>query len=141
MPYQHLDHTADLGIRGIGDTLQEALEQTAQAMLDAIADTQAITPSLACPITCSASDIPTLMIEWLNELLYQAEIHQALWHSTRLTDLRQTGDTWTLHGTAHGEPLDLERHILYTEVKAATYAGLAYHQRDGHHILECVLDL
>jgi SHS2 domain-containing protein len=46
-----------------------------------------------------------------------------------------------LEGVAHGEALDLSRHSVHTEVKAATYAGLDYRQSSGQHILECVLDL
>jgi SHS2 domain-containing protein len=141
MPYQYLDHTADLGIRGIGDTLQEAFDQGAQAMLDAIAEVHAHRPQLTCPVTCSAPDVPALFVEWLNELLYQAEIRGALWQSAHVTHLAQSGTEWTLHGTACGEPIDLARHTLHTEVKAATYAGLSYRQRAGQHILECVLDL
>jgi SHS2 domain-containing protein len=141
MPYQYLDHTADLGIRAVGDTLEQALGQGAQAMLDAIADTHTVHPQLSCQVTCSAPDIPALFCEWLNELLYQAEIHRALWQNARVTRLWQTGAEWMLEGVAHGEPLDPGRHVLHTEVKAATYAGLSYRQSDGHHILECVLDL
>jgi SHS2 domain-containing protein len=141
MSYQYLDHTADLGIRAVGDTLEQAFGEGAQAMLDAIADTHSVRPQLACQVTCSAPDIAALFCEWLNELLYQAAIHGALWQNARIARLEQTGTEWVLEGIARGEPLDLDRHILHTEVKAATYAGLSYHQNDGHHILECVLDL
>ena len=141
MPYQYLDHTADLGIRAIGDTIEQAFSQGAQAMLDTIADTHSVKPQLACQVTCSAPDIPALFCEWLNELLYQAAIHGALWQNARIVRLEQTGAEWVLEGEACGETLDLERHVLHTEVKAATYAGLSYRQSDGSHILECVLDL
>lgn len=141
MSYQYLDHTADLGIRAVGNTLEQAFGQGAQAMLDAIADTHDIQPQLACQVTCSAPDIPALFCEWLNELLYQAEIHSALWQNARVSRLERIGSEWVLEGAAHGEPLDPERHILHTEIKAATYAGLDYRQSDGQHILECVLDL
>ena len=141
MPYQYLDHTADLGIRGIGSTLEQAFEQGAQAMLDAIADTHSLEAGHTCRVTCSAPDIPALFCEWLNELLYQAEIHRILWKRAQVTQLQQTGVEWTLDGVALGEPLDLDRHVLHTEVKAATYAGLAYRQTGESHILECILDL
>jgi SHS2 domain-containing protein len=141
MRYEYLDHTADLGIRAVGDTLEQAFAQGAQAMLDAIADTSLVKPRLACRVTCSAPDIPALLVEWLNELLYQAEMHNALWKEGVVACLRQAGAEWTLNGTVRGEPLDLDRHILHTEVKAATYAGLSYRQTAGQHILECVLDL
>lgn len=141
MPYEYLDHTADLGIRAAGDTLEQAFGQGAQAMLDAIADTHSIQPQLACEVTCSAPDIPALFCEWLNELLYQAEVQRAVWQSAHVDRVWQTGADWMLEGAARGETLDLNRHVLHTEVKAATYAGLSYRQIGGQHILECVLDL
>ena len=141
MPYQYLEHTADLGIRAVGETVQEAFEQGAQAMLNAIADTGAVKSTLTCQVTCSAPDIPALLIEWLNELLYQAEVHHALWQSARVNRLDQAEDKCTLEGIAVGEPFDPERHELYTEVKAATYSDLSYRQEEGRHIFECVLDL
>lgn len=141
MPYTYLDHTADLGIRAIGDTLESAFGQGAQAMLDALADTRSIEPELACQVTCSAPDIPTLFCEWLNELLYQADAHGALWCAAEIADLTQTGAGWTLQGVARGAPLDPARHTLQTEIKAATYAGLSYRRSGDQHILECVLDL
>lgn len=141
MSYQYLDHAADLGIRGIGDTLEQAFAQGAQAMLAAIADVQDLEPQVACQVSCGAPDIPALFCEWLNELLYLAEIHGTLWQRAQVTHLERADTGWTLEGTAYGEPLDPNRHTLHTEVKAATYAGLAYRQSKGQHILECVLDL
>jgi tRNA nucleotidyltransferase (CCA-adding enzyme) len=141
MPYQYLDHTADLGIRGIGDTLEQAFAEGALAMLAAITDPHSLQPRLTCQVTCSAPDIPALFCEWLNELLYQADIHSALWKDARVTHLQRAGAEWTLEGVAHGEPLDPARHTIHAEVKAATYAGLSYRQCAGQHFLECVLDL
>jgi SHS2 domain-containing protein len=141
MPYQYLNHTADLGIRGIGDTREDAFVQGALAMLAAIADLGKIQSRLACQVACTAPDIPALFVEWLNELLYQADVHGALWKSAQVTCLERNQEGWRLEGVAHGEPLDPDRHELYSAVKAATYAGLSYRHEKGKHILECVLDL
>ena len=43
-----------------------------------------IKPQVVCQVTCSAPDIAALFCEWLNELLYQAEIHSALWRNARV---------------------------------------------------------
>jgi tRNA nucleotidyltransferase (CCA-adding enzyme) len=141
MSYEYLDHIADLGIRAIGATLEQAFGQGAQAMLAAISDVQRIETQLTCHVTCRAPDIAALFCEWLNELLYQSGIHGALFGSAQVTRLECAGADWVLEGVAYGEPLDLDRHTTYTEVKAATYAGLCYRQLGGQHILECVLDL
>lgn len=141
MPYEYLDHPADLGIRGIGSTPEEALSEGAQAMLDAMADTVHIRPERTLVQRCSAPDLPALFVEWLNELLYQREINDVLFASARIVRLGQDERGWTLEGVATGEPLDPTRHEVYVEVKAATYSGLAYHLEGSLHVIQCVLDL
>jgi SHS2 domain-containing protein len=141
MRYEYLDHQADLGIRGIGNTPEQALSAGAQAMLAAMANVDQIDPIDRFFQSCAAPDIPSLFVEWLNELLYQREINNVLFASATVTHLGQAGGRWTLEGLAEGEPLDLERHEIYTEVKAATYSGLDY-RRQGHlWIIQCIVDL
>jgi SHS2 domain-containing protein len=141
MPYEYLDHQADLGIRGIGMTPQEALSEGAQAMLAAMANTETVQRKQQFKQHCSAPDIPSLFVEWLNELLYQREVNDALFASARVVRLEQRACVWHLEGIAEGEPLDRDRHEVHTEVKAATYAGLAYRIQDNRHIVQCVVDL
>jgi tRNA nucleotidyltransferase (CCA-adding enzyme) len=141
MPYQYLDHTADLGIRATGATLEQAFDEGAQAMLMAMADTSTIKGRHGYHVVCSAPDVASLFVEWLNELLYQREVNQVLLSYTRVTHLEQAGQEWTLTGVAYGEPIDLARHTPHTEIKAATYAGLCYIRDGEQHVLQCVLDL
>jgi SHS2 domain-containing protein len=141
MPYEYLNHQADLGIRGIGATLEEAFSEGAQAMLAAMADVDTVQPSEEFPLHCTAPDIPSLFVEWLNELLYEREVNDVLFASARITHLECKGQGWVLDGIAHGEPLDPERHELRTEVKAATYYGLEYRVDQGRHIVQCVVDV
>ena len=42
MPYTYLDHEADVGIRAIGDTLEEAFQEGAKAMLNVMWDISTI---------------------------------------------------------------------------------------------------
>ena len=141
MSYEYLDHTADMGIRATGATLEGAFDQGAQAMLDLISDTQNVKPQVVYRVVSRAPDVPALFCEWLNEILYQADVHGALFRSAHVARLDHADPGWTLEGLAHGEPLDLDKHTVRTEVKAATYAGLSYRQEAGQHILRCVLDL
>jgi SHS2 domain-containing protein len=48
---------------------------------------------------------------------------------------------WQLEGLANGEPLDPKRHEIHTEIKAATYSGLAYRHQGSQHVVQCVIDL
>ena len=141
MPYEFLDHQADLGIRGIGETPERALSQGALALLTAIADVGTVRRELDLVQHCSAPDIPSLFVEWLNELLYQQEVHGVLFACADVTRLVEDEHGWHLEGIAYGEPLDLERHNVHTEVKAATYSGLAYWQEGKNHLIQCVVDV
>jgi tRNA nucleotidyltransferase (CCA-adding enzyme) len=90
---------------------------------------------------CTAPDIPSLFVEWLNELLYQREVNHVLFASARVLHMGQVKGNWMLEGLAKGEPLDLARHEIYTEVKAATYSGLDYRKEGDLWIVQCVIDL
>jgi SHS2 domain-containing protein len=141
MPYEYLDHQADLGIRGIGSTIEQAFSEGARAMLAAMADVELVAPRQTFHQCCTAPDIPSLFVEWLNELLYQREVNDALFATAYVTHLGQIGADWVLEGVAYGEPLDLKRHQVYTEVKAATYSGLGYRIEAGRHVVQCIVDL
>ena len=141
MPYEYLDHQADLGIRGIGNTLCEALSEGAQAMLAAMADLDTVQERQRFVQRCTAPDIPALFVEWLNELLYQREVHDVLFASAHVVHLEQHSSGWTLEAVACGEPLDPDRHEIHVEVKAATYFGLAYDIQGDRHVIQCVVDL
>ncbi len=141
MPFEYLEHQADLGIRGIGATPPEALSQGAQAMLAAMADTTTIAPTQSLTQHCHASDVAALFVEWLNELLYQREVHHLILAEAHVICLEQTADGWELQGIASGEHIDPTRHEIYTEVKAATFYGLAFYQQGDQYIVQCVVDL
>ena len=141
MPYNYLEHTADLGIQGIGTSPQEAFEEGAQAMLAAMANIAKVECKQSYPLRCTAPDIPSLFVEWLNEILYQREVNDALLSRAQVTRLEHSDSGWTLEGVAWGEPLDPARHEAYIEVKAATYSGLEYIPGEQQYTIQCVLDV
>ena len=141
MPYEYLDHQADLGIRGIGRTPQEAFSEGAQAMLAAMADLANVKCEQQWTQRCTAPDMASLFVEWLNELLYQREIYDALFCQVHVSRLERAEQGWILEGIACGETLDSRRHTIHSEVKAATDSGLAYRQEQDQYIVQCIVDL
>jgi SHS2 domain-containing protein len=141
MPYEYLEHTADLGIRATGTTLEHAFSEGAQAMLAAMADLTEVKSTRSIPLCCTAPDIPFLFVEWLNEILYQREVNDVLLSCAIVTHLERDDAGWKLEGTARGEPIDRERHTVYTEVKGATFSGLEYRLVGDHHVIQCILDV
>ena len=61
-PYwEHFEHGADIGIRGIAPTLEQAFEQTAVAMTAVITNPDQVSATIAISIRCQASDLELLL--------------------------------------------------------------------------------
>jgi SHS2 domain-containing protein len=141
MPYEYLDHEADVGVRGIGATQEEALAEGARAMLHIMVNPETVSLTVEMPVRCQADDLESLFVALLNELLYLREVKATTLVDLRVTRLKETGDGWTLHRVAAGEPLDPDKHEFLTEVKAATYFGLKYYTDGDQHVFQCVVDV
>lgn len=141
MPFEHLDHEADVGIRGTGDSLTEAFAEGARAMFSIMATLETVVPREPIAVHCEASDLESLFVEFLNELLFQRDVHGFALSTCQVNLLQQAAEGWVLEALAWGEPLDPDRHELLTEVKAATYFGLKVFCQDGQCVAQCVVDV
>jgi SHS2 domain-containing protein len=135
--YEVIEHTADIGVRSFGNTEAEAFENAAVGMFSLIADLESVQPSREFPISVEAEDRETLLVEWLNELLYIFESNGVLLSRFRITDLSET----RLQGTAAGEPVDDSRHELKADIKAATYHMLKVIKNDTGWRTEVIFDV
>lgn len=135
--WEHFPHEADIGVRGLGATLAEAFEQAALALTAVIADPATVAPSEAIRLSCVAPDAELLLVDWLNQLVYEMATRNMLFghFEVRLEDNRLTAQAW-------GEALDAARHHPAVEVKGATYTALQVaRQADGSWVAQCVVDV
>ena len=141
MSYTYLDHEADVGIRAVGSTLEEAFQEGAKAMLNYMWDISTIEERQNVSIECEARDIPELFVEALNEILFKQDVNGLAISRFKVEEIKKSDERYKLKGVIFGEPLDFDRHTVKTEVKAATYAGLRYEEKEGRHIVQCILDV
>jgi tRNA nucleotidyltransferase (CCA-adding enzyme) len=135
--WEHYEHLADIGVRGIAPTLSGAFEQAALAMTAVVTDPAALAGEQAVAINCQAPDPEFLLVDWLNALIYEMATRKLLFGRFEV-DI--SGDR--LHATAWGEPVDVARHQPAVEIKGATYTTLAVTRRpDGLWQAQCVVDV
>lgn len=135
--WEHFSHQADMGVRGIGATINEAFEQAAMALTAVIADPQTVILRESVDITCEAPDEEFLLVDWLNALIYEMATRKMLFgdFEVDLNHLR-------LKAKAMGEMIDIKRHQPAIEIKGATYTELEVRQElDGGWIAQCVVDV
>jgi SHS2 domain-containing protein len=141
MSYRYLDHEADVGFEAIGNSLEEAFSEAALATFNVMVDLKEVTPAKRIAVACKSDTIPNLFIQWLNELISLADMNSMFFSEFKVDKIIKDGGGYNLKGSAAGEEINLERHTLKTEVKAATYYGLKYEMKGRKHIFRCVVDV
>ena len=134
--YETFEHEADIGIRGFGNSLEQAFENAAVALYSVMVNVGKIVPAEKKVIAVSATDRELLLVEWLNALLALSDIERLVFSKfeVKIKDASLTGIAW-------GEPLDRVRHEAHVEVKGATYHMLSVQEKDGRYRAQCVVDI
>ena len=134
--WEHFEHQADIGVRGLGPSSAEAFAQAALAMSAIITDLGLIEAKQPVEISCEEPDLELLLVDWLNELIYQMATRRLLFSRFEVSI-----DAGRLQATAWGEPVNVARHQPAVEVKGATYTELDVHETDGEWLAQCVVDV
>jgi len=135
--WEHFPHGADVGVRGIAETAEQAFEQAALALSAVVADVSTIIASDTVEVGCDAPDLEMLFVSWLNAIVYEMAVRKMLFRKFRVT-ISGT----SLRGTISGERIDPQRHDLTVEVKGATVTALKVARgEDGNWIAQCVVDV
>lgn len=136
--WEHFEHGADIGVRGIGDDPAEAFAGAALAMTALVTAPDTVRAATAVDIHCREPDIELLLVDWLNRIVYETAIRRMLFSRF---DIRLSAGG-SLDARIWGEPLDRARHTPAVEIKGATFTELAVKQRaDGRWLAQCVVDV
>jgi tRNA nucleotidyltransferase (CCA-adding enzyme) len=135
--WEHFPHQADVGVRGLGATLEQAFEQAALALTAVITDLAIVAPKEMLQLSCMAPNAELLLTDWLNSLIFEMVTRNMLFSrfEVHLEDSRLTAKVW-------GEALEVARHHPAVEIKGATYTALKVAQQpDGGWLAQCVVDV
>ena len=113
--FEILEHTADAGIVVHAATLDDLFARSALGMYAVMTDTACVGDRTSREVRIEAADAEHLLVAWLLELLFLTEAEHLLFSRF---DVRIEGNA--LRGTAHGEPLDAERHEVGAIIKGVT---------------------
>lgn len=134
--WAHFDHGADIGVEGVGRSLEEAFEQAAMALTAVVCEPRRVRPEIMLSFRCADADPELLLVDWLNELIYAMSTRGMLF--ARYAVEISNG---VLRGRAWGERVDVARHAPAVEIKGATMTALAVTQINGRWTARCVVDV
>ncbi len=135
--WEHFHHEADVGIRGVATSLEEAFEQAGLALTMVVTDAGAVAPREVVTIHCEAPDDELLFADWINALIYEMATRKMLFSRFEV-ELQNH----SLHARAWGEAVDRLRHQPAVEIKGATYTELkVWRDEEGIWYAQCVVDV
>jgi len=137
MYFELLDHPADIGFRAFASSLPELFVSSARALVSIILDPTNITASEPISLSVEAIDVESLLVSWLNEVLYLVDAKRAaIWN----IDIRFFTDT-SIRAVVYGEPRSSEKHPPRVVVKAVTYHQLRIRQNGSTWSCEVYVDV
>ena len=134
--FEIVNHTADVGIIAYGADVKQAFANASKGLFSLITELDDIREVLYRDIEVTATDKESLLVEWLNELIYRFDTENIIFKRFDITEL----DNTRLKARSYGEKVDNSRHELRTGVKAATYHLLKVDKDDGYKV-QVILDI
>jgi SHS2 domain-containing protein len=135
--FERLDHTADVGFRAWGPTLEVLFENAAAALVDVAMDASRAEAADCLTVTVQGESPEDLLVNWLNEVVW-------LLDGKRLAPARfrvQLPVEGLLQAEVWGEPRDDSRHPPRLVVKGATWHGLRLERQQKQWTAEVILDV
>lgn len=130
MGYEEVRHTADVAVRAWGESLEELFASAAAGMFSLVGEPGSL--SVTRQLELTAEDTESLLVDWLNELIFLSESTGELYAEFAV---EITGDT-RLRAAVRGGPAARSG----IGVKAATYHGLQIDGQDNLFTATVVFD-
>jgi SHS2 domain-containing protein len=137
MEFELLDHPADLGFRARGATVEELFANCARALVFIILDPSNIRSAQHVSLSAEGSDYESLLVNWLNEVLYYVDGKRIALGTFDISQLTET----RIECTATGEARHSQKHQPRLVVKAVTYHQLKVQRTENAWIAEVYVDV
>jgi len=135
--FEIINHTADVGIIAYGADVKELFSNSALALFSLITELESVEEKLHLDLEVSSEDRDSLLVEWLNELIYLFDVKHILFNRFDIESLTHN----QLKATCYGEGCDPMKHKIKIGVKAATYHMLKLDKSGDGCRAQIILDI
>jgi len=135
--FEIIDHTADVGIVANGADVEELFSNAALALFSLMTEPESVEEKLRLDLMVSAEGRDSLLVEWLNELIYVFDVKHILFRRFDIGSLTPHH----LEARCYGENFDPGKHRIKVGVKAATYHMLKLDRNGDGYRAQVILDV
>jgi len=137
--FEFIEHTADVGVRVYGESLEALFVNSARVLFGLILDYKP-KPEIEERVVVEAEDFEELLVTWLNELISLFFAYQFLPVDYSITIEDEEGAK-VLKSTIKGSNFNPYENKLNMEIKAATYHDLKVEKSDSGWVAEIIFDI
>jgi SHS2 domain-containing protein len=131
--FEEIEHTADLAIRAYGQDMRELFANAAYGMFALMAEPSLEGPAREREVSLEAMDYESLLVDWLNELIYLHEVERETYSQFAIETL--SPEKLKAHVT--GGPTKSKTKAI----KAATFHDLAIKETANGLVTTIVFDV
>jgi len=135
--YELFDHTADVGVRVRGSSLEEVFETAARALFEVQVDLSDVQAVEKREVSVEAGDLEQGLVRWLQRMLYILDVDGLVFSRFEVEEVTDT----SVKGSVWGEELDEDRHELKGAIKAVTYHGLEIEETEDGWRAQVLFDV
>ena len=135
--FEFLPHTADVAVVARGESLRELFEHAGLALFSLLTDVEGVRDRTSTQVEIQSPDRESLLVDWLNELLYLFDCEGKLFCRFTVSELGES----SLKAEVRGERIDPGRHRIKMGVKAVTYHDLEIKRSDDGWMARMVFDV
>lgn len=132
-----INHTADVGLIIYGSNMKQLFSNAAHSLVGLIVEPELISAKKERYVSVYAENYESLLIEWLNELIYLFDAEHILFGKFKIIHL----SSGQLIAVCYGETVNRFKDSIKREVKAATYHMLKIDKRKRGYRAQVIFDL
>ncbi len=131
--FLELEHTADRAFTVRGRDLPELFARAAQALGTIQGQPTGTQESVHREVEISGVDLETLLVNWLNEILYLQDVHKEAYSRFQVHTISDTALRASLYGEANSS--------IRRTIKSVTFHGLKIERRPEEWEASVVVDV
>ncbi len=132
-----VEHTADVGLRFEARSLSSLFETAGMAMVRMMVPGLDSAPAESRLLVVQGMDYESLLINYLNELLYLFQEQGRAAVGIRVLNLTEEN----LHAEVESVPFHADRYTVETDIKAATYHEINILEENGMWSVTVIFDV
>lgn len=138
LPFEVIEHTADIGIIAYGRNYRELLESAALGMFSLMADLKTVSPKERKEVSAEIPivDEELLLLKWLKELHYLRDAEKFIPCMAKVTEITAT----KVIGVVEGEPIHDGITLLH-HIKAVTHHLIRIERENGLLKAQVIFDV